>query len=97
MLAKQSHARRFLIPMLALVVAMWPKSSFALSPSAQTIAGDLRDNAGGVVRDQPHRPQTTCDVGLVTDVGGINDGSWNQDAYEGLVRCAWISVSRYAG
>jgi basic membrane protein A len=39
----------------------------------------------------PNEGATTFEIALVTDVGTIDDGSFNQGAWEGVVRYAWIN------
>jgi basic membrane protein A len=41
--------------------------------------------------EDPNEGATSFEIALVTDVGTIDDGSFNQGAWEGVVRYAWIN------
>ena len=41
--------------------------------------------------EDPNVDATTFEIALITDVGTIDDGSFNQGAWEGVVRYAWIN------
>lgn len=73
--------------LLAVVLSvMGTRPSYANSadnlgkPHALTQSQSLRDALLSTNR------KMSCDIGLVTDVGHINDGTFNQYTYEGLVR-----------
>ena len=40
--------------------------------------------ACGSKKEEPAAPAATLKIGMVTDVGGVNDQSFNQGAWEGL-------------
>ena len=68
---------------LALVLAACGGGGGSQAP-AQTPDNAGNAEAGGDQADEP--PVSTVRVGMVTDIGGINDQSFNQSAWEGFLR-----------
>src|SRR5688500_7515556 len=47
---------------------------------------DEEEPAGGGAAATEEQPEEKIKVGMVTDIGGLDDRSFNQSAYEGLKR-----------
>lgn len=56
----------------------------------ETVAPDTTDDAGDEDEaeddDETDAPKESIKVGMVTDVGGVNDGSFNESSWEGLLK-----------
>ena len=89
-------SRRHIMVMINLAVAVLVAAGLSIAgnrPSFASAAGNIDESdalaqppsAGDNALFSTSR-KTACDIGLVTDVGHINDGTFNQYTYEGLVR-----------
>ena len=79
---------------LAIFVAACSDGGASASPSAESAAPTVAPSveASAEVTPEPTAEGLTCDtplsVGLVTDVGRVNDKGFNQSAYEGMLAAA---------
>jgi len=63
------------------VLALLAATVMTVSLFAGCGGGEKKPEAGA-----PEKQETKLKVGLVTDEGGINDGSFNQSAHEGITK-----------
>lgn len=79
----------FLVAVLAisLFAGCTPKNE---EPEAQQDAQqeETKDNEQGEAKEEPQKEEDEFKVGFVTDVGGIDDKSFNQGTWEGVVKYA---------
>jgi basic membrane protein A and related proteins len=58
----------------------------ALCMGAVAACGDDEEPSGGGESAATPEPEKTLKIGMVTDIGGLNDRSFNESAYKGLKR-----------
>ena len=82
---------------LAIIVAACGPGAASSAPSRPGIGRPVRRSVGGTLRSRRRRPSRpprrspatrALKVGLVTDVGRVNDKGFNQSAYEGMLAAA---------
>ena len=79
---------------LAIIVAACSDGGASASPSAESAAPTVAPSveASAEATPEPTAEGLTCDtplsIGLVTDVGRVNDKGFNQSAYEGMLAAA---------
>jgi basic membrane protein A and related proteins len=70
----------------AVLTALTIAAALAVAGCGEEDSDSGSDSGGGQAAQQKERPKIK--VGLVTDIGGLNDRSFNQSANEGLKRAA---------
>ena len=65
-----------------------PAETEAEAPAEEAEAPAEEAEAPAEEAEAPSADYSEIKVGMVTDVGGVNDGSFNQSSWEGLQRAA---------
>ena len=87
---------------LLIAVATWPVVRVAETAEALSRGDQPNAQVEAFIPNIYHKAMDGCDVGYVTDLGHIDDGTANQGAFEGLMRAKldfgidvrWIETQR---
>ena len=75
--------KKIIALILALVMAL-SLVACGSTGSSSSVAGNSQSNAGSEAGSEGGEALESIKVGMVTDVGGVNDKSFNQTSWEGL-------------